>query len=267
MTKFALGQRFWVWGSVLLVGCIYYACLIGIRKEEAAAKAKQESEERAKELAEVKRLAREIEWEQSPYRGEHARLLAGLLRRVDPESEAATVGRPVLIAACFAKDPALRSEACRAVGKREINQVSLVVLRGLIAELGQKSYSRDKEQEATRSAIIAFGATAIPALIEALSDNRPLVRCHAAEVLRLIGRSAQTAVPALIKSLSIYDSGAETGFWWPKCSVVALNAIDPEWRDSPAAREAMPALERHLNDENSPQRLGAMQALRILRGN
>ena len=85
--------------------------------------------------------------------------------------------------------------------------------------------------------LVKQGAGAVPALMKALSDGKPMVRAQAAAVLGKIGRPSARAVPALIKLLS----DADTDNRWNAAN--ALGAIGPD------AKAALPRLKELAHDK------------------
>jgi hypothetical protein len=65
--------------------------------------------------------------------------------------------------------------------------------------------SADPTQVAAASALGRIGATAVPALIDALSDNQAAVRAHACRALAYMGANAKEAVGKLTLALNDQD--------------------------------------------------------------
>lgn len=91
--------------------------------------------------------------------------------------------------------------------------------------------------EAAADALARIGTQAVPALIEALHDNKPRVRELAALALARMGPEAESSVPELIVALQ--DSDLEV----QRSAARALGQIGPE------ANQAIPALLQTIRHE------------------
>jgi HEAT repeat protein len=156
----------------------------------------------------------------------------------------------------------------------------------LVASLNAKDPEVRKEAARLLSWVGPEGRSAVPALVEALKDDEPGVRCAAASALGAIGgkdavaalaqalrdrdnhvqfsaglalqrlsKEAQPAVPALIEALKDED---ETIRW---------GAVHLLFLIGPSAKEAVPALHEVIQTDNSAQvRAAARQALDAIQG-
>ena len=160
-----------------------------------------------------------------------------------------------------------------------------VTARSEDATIGGRSVSdwvaalKSNDSSIWREAFVAlrlFGPTArgaVPALIEALDDPRQVVQLEAADTLREIGPEAVAAAPVLVHKLGIRES--RTGIAYR--SSRALIAIGPTALPSliqclegdnddarrwavpilagfgPAAKDAVPALARLVDHQDSDQ--------------
>ena len=93
----------------------------------------------------------------------------------------------------------------------------------------------------------------MPALLRRLNDDYGYEREAAAETLGRLG-DAQVIAP-LIERLTDQSSSVR------RAATAALDRIDPTWRESEAARIAVPALLRRLNDDDDSVRWVATEAL------
>ena len=91
--------------------------------------------------------------------------------------------------------------------------------------------------------------TAIPALIQATTDEDATVRAWAALTLGQIGPDARAAIPVLIKLVGNPDEGCRNN------ACIALGDIGP------AAKDALPALRKALNDPSKDTRQFAKSAI------
>jgi HEAT repeat protein len=96
-------------------------------------------------------------------------------------------------------------------------------------------------------------AAATPALIEALKDDKPLVRQNAAVALQAIGPEARSAIPTLIAALG------DSEWTVRRQAALALGAIGADPRSAAALRKAS-------NDKNSLVQRAAMEALKQVGG-
>jgi len=124
----------------------------------------------------------------------------------------------------------------------------------LVREVGNKRtdtaapfYRRDAAHALGR--IGPPAKSAVPALIEALSDNFRETRSAAAGALGRIGPDARAAVPALVKALSDQERFVR---------LIAARALG---RIGKEAKDALPALERLVGDKEEDVRKAAAQAL------
>jgi HEAT repeat protein len=106
-----------------------------------------------------------------------------------------------------------------------------------------------------RWTLMAKGAPAVPALVEALRGDNPLAREEAAAALAGLAPRAPIgdAVPALVEALDDPDP------------LVRLNAIDALRHAGPRAGEAMPRLRRALDDDDRHVRANAARTLKELK--
>jgi HEAT repeat protein len=95
---------------------------------------------------------------------------------------------------------------------------------------------------------------ALPALIEALTDDDRDVRAWAAGAIGWMGPPAEPAIPALVKLLRDPYEGARNN------GCIALEHIGP------AAREALPVLREALNDPSRDVRRFAAVAIQRIEG-
>lgn len=94
-------------------------------------------------------------------------------------------------------------------------------------------------RDAMTRTLTEFGVAAVPALVEALSAPRPLVRAHAAEVLCFLGSpAALEAAPALTGCLDDEDAGVRMGV------AMALR----ELREDPTANLALQSASQDSSD-------------------
>jgi HEAT repeat protein len=104
--------------------------------------------------------------------------------------------------------------------------------------------------DAAVAALVEIGPAAIPALVDALGGDDPVLRICAARALAAFGPEARAAVPALIETLSGRDPELRLE------TMRTLRAIGP------AAIAAVPALlERLEREEGSHRRMVAANAL------
>ncbi|MCD4780231.1 MAG: HEAT repeat domain-containing protein [Candidatus Omnitrophica bacterium] len=134
------------------------------------------------------------------------------------------------------------------------------VVPGLIAAL------RDKDGEVHRSTAAALGAIdpnwrdnkaageMVPVFISALKNNDGGIRRGAARALGEI-KDPCAVEPLIIRALKDEDVGVR------REAVAALGAIEPEWRDSKAAKGAVPGLIIELKDMNKVSRRRAAEVL------
>lgn len=212
------------------------------------------------------------------------------LEEIDSEwsrSEAARNVIPDLIKSLFNKDKSARNAAVEALEKIDPEWARSEAARGVIPNLMSALFDKDKNtQMASVGALGKMGpaaAKAAPSLIRLLSNEDKDIRSAAAAALGEIGSAAEEAVPHLIKAmadshvltpaaealekigsagipelvkaLSDSEKNVRTG------SANALDAIDPEWRNSDSAREAVPELLKTLTDSFSSGRGIAVEAL------
>jgi len=107
-------------------------------------------------------------------------------------------------------------------------------------------------QRAAHSALMRMGRRAVPRLIEALKNEKPLVRFFAAEVLGDIGPAAKDAAPAITELMSDQNWGVR---------VQAARALG---KIGPAGKGAVPALGRALGDTRWEVRQTAAFALGVI---
>jgi len=91
---------------------------------------------------------------------------------------------------------------------------------------------RKDESEAAAAALARIGSEALPALIDALADERPHVRFASTQAIELLGAEGKAAAPALVKLLSDQELGPRAG------AVRALAAVAGD------ERELWPTFER-----------------------
>jgi HEAT repeat protein len=103
---------------------------------------------------------------------------------------------PVLISALNTRDPATRAEAAKALGNIGKDAAEAVpVLANML--MGEQSSTC----EAAAVALSGIGEPAIPTLLSALHEKRPMVREPAVKALIRMGPPAKEAVPELKKML------------------------------------------------------------------
>lgn len=147
-----------------------------------------------------------------------------------------------------------------------------------------RTSSADRRDAVER--LIKIGSAAVPALINALQDDNPIVRLHAVAALQAIGPEANEAVPGLIKELQngnskVRGNAAEAlaviGPWAEEAVPNLVNALQ---RDNPKvkvaaawalghlgdeATAALPVLIKALQDENSNAQENATLTLKRIR--
>jgi HEAT repeat protein len=205
------------------------------------------------------------------------------LGQIGPQARSAT---PELIKVLRDEKSELRVPAAFALGNLHAREA--------IPDL--KKLIQDDRDEETRLPLVAAGALvlmdsenkesvklALPKLIAALDDKSEMVRREAAAALRQIGPAASSAAPALARGLRDSQSSVAGEFLW------ALTALGPEGitqalpeilemlssRDrqvrytacyaagtvGPAAREAVPILEKNLQEPDKFLQLASAWAL------
>ncbi len=134
------------------------------------------------------------------------------------------------------------------------SEAARTVVEQLVQVLGGRG-----SNEAKTAATVMLGAIGDPsatdALVRALRGNRHL----AAPAARALGRIGDAcALPALIEAMRTTSDGQR------EAARAALDAIDPNWRSSSAAKEALAALEAALREGDSWMRQTAGQVLQVL---
>jgi uncharacterized protein (TIGR02996 family) len=116
-----------------------------------------------------------------------------------------------------------------------------------------ESLTKTQRVIAVRQACARIGAPIVPALVELFGHENPSVRWQAGQCLRIIGKAALAAVPALLAALKDPDQSV--------CEVVvkALKDIKPAQDTDPAPLRAA------LNDEDHTVRRVASQVLGSMR--
>jgi HEAT repeat protein len=213
---------------------------------------------------------------------EMARDIMLTLGHIGPQAKSAT---PELIKVLRDEQSKLRVPAAFALGN--------MLARDAIPDL--RKLIQDKDEE-TQLPLVAAGALvlidsenkesvnlALPKLIAALDDKSEMVRREAAAALRQIGPAASSAAPALARSLRDEKSSVAAEFLWtltalgPEGVTQALPNIlemlssrDPHVRCTacyaagsigPAAREAIPILEKNLQEPDKFLQLASAWAL------
>ncbi len=109
-------------------------------------------------------------------------------------------------------DPDVAIKAYRAAASTG----SAEVVEPLLSRLGD---GEGEQQDALSNALQQLGPLAVDALINALGDDDPSVRMHAAEALAQIGEDAEPAVPALANATADEESQVALA------AVMALGAV------------------------------------------
>jgi HEAT repeat protein len=200
-------------------------------------------------------------------------------------SEATVAAAPRLLGA---KEPPLRLAAVVAVARRAEAAVPLLVpllrdddkgvreavlaeldrmgpawrrseaARTVVSQLVEMLCGRGSNDTKTAAAVMlgAIGdGAATDALVRALRGNRHL----AAPAARALGRIGDArALPALIEAMRTTSDAQR------EAARAALDAIDPHWRSSAAAREALAALQATLCEGDSLMRRTAAAVLQVI---
>jgi HEAT repeat protein len=173
------------------------------------------------------------------------------LEKIDPEwarSEAARGVIPNLMSALFDKDKNTQMSSVGALGK--MGPAAAKAAPSLIRLLSNEDKDIRSAAAAALGEIGSASEEAIPHLIKAMADDHVLR--PAAEALEKIGSAG---IPELVKGLSGSEKNVRIG------SARALDAIDPEWRNSKPAQEAVPELLKTVTDSFSSGRGAAVEAL------
>lgn len=145
------------------------------------------------------------------------------------------------------KHPFVRKAAAYALARFQGSARTAALIAGL----------KDKDPEVRGAVAVALAnhadSSAVDPLATALSDKNDFVRAHSARALGVNGKSANSAVPALIKLLDS-DSEAEV----KRQAAAALGAI--------ADRSALPSLERATRDSDSHLAQIARDSIRMIEG-
>ena len=185
------------------------------------------------------------------------RAAAAALERIDSSwrgSEAARMAVPALLRRLSDDDESVRWVAAEALG--ELGDARAVA--PLIDRLNDDDYVRG----VASVALSKLGdARAVAPLIDRLADCDPTVRLVAAEALGKFG-DAQAVAPLIDR---LVDNVGMYGTTVREAATAALERIDPSWRESEAARAAVPALLQRLNDDEYEIREVAAEALCELR--
>jgi HEAT repeat protein len=140
----------------------------------------------------------------------------------------ASAAGPVLVAALGSEDAAVRLATVQAL--RTIRAPAESAAAALLETLVD---GEDGGREAARDALTALGRSAVPFLVRALLDERPIVRHEALRALRRIGWVPSHLVDALVDSFRYGDTWA-----WGGGLIVRLFALDPRvealtWVEAP----------------------------------
>jgi len=113
--------------------------------------------------------------------------------------------------------------------------------------------------EESVEALVRIGRLAIEPLIQALKEPNSRVRAGAAQALGRIGD--KTALEPLIEVLEAKDTD-----WYDvrTCAAAALDMIDPQWRKTDIALQAVPRLVEKLKDPAPDVRSAAAKALGMI---
>jgi HEAT repeat protein len=171
------------------------------------------------------------------------------------------MGRPAkeripAIAELLAKDPEhrVRRAAAAALGRVALGERTAVF--ALLKVLDEKEEGIEEKVASVRGSALEalgyMGASAVPALVEALAEPDVRMRMHAAAMLAGSGAASQ-AVPALEKALGDADPAVRS------YAARALGAAGA------AATRRVPALTKLLEDKDESVRYGAKQAIELIR--
>src|SRR5882672_1444287 len=147
---------------------------------------------------------------------------------------AIAVGMTVLFFVCSCCGAAESTKRESADQTKEIAR-NIELLRKPDKSSGGRYYSVREEAASALGTIGPSATNAVPALIEALNDEKPRVQWAAAAALGNIGPDAKAAVPALIKRVERLDAGNEE-------ELKALGKIGF------AAKTAIPAIIAHMRN-------------------
>jgi HEAT repeat protein len=158
---------------------------------------------------------------------------------------------PALIAAAVDSDAAVRRAAGEALGRVDprwpANPRAVDAIGTLIKKLGGR---RSHDPQTASFLLSEIGPTALPGLIEALSDKEDDIRqVWVARTIGRIGRDAADAVPSLMRALESHFAHVR------QAAAEALSQIGP------ASESAVPGLIRLLGDPLANVRLAAVRAL------
>ena len=155
--------------------------------------------------------------------------------RLAASAALAQIGNPSvrqLGSALADRDVAVRETAAAVLGKIATDEA----LRELLAVLDQ---GESGAREAAAAGLVRIGAQTVPFLIARLKDSKPRVRETAAAALARIGRAAFRPLLAALKDNELRETAIEV-----------LWKVDPNWAQSAAAKEAVPAVIETLKSDD-----------------
>ncbi len=129
-----------------------------------------------------------------------------------------------------------------------------------LAEILASKEALDAERRVAAESLGARGphaAPVVPSLVDSLEKHAARRRKPVIEALRLIGPYARPAVTTLVRTLARWNTDAEE----QRSIRTALDAADPTWRGSDAAKQVVPDLAKALVARRGEVRDAAASAL------
>ncbi len=222
------------------------------------------------------------------------RAASGALEEIDAEwtqSDKARNTLPDLIKHLLNKDGHIRIAAADALERLDPQWPEAEAAHSVIPNLVNALFEKENGVRIAGADVLgAIGpsaAKAVPHLAKALSTPDKVFRVSVAEALGRMGPVAEESAPSLIKILAdgeeVADAAAESlGKMGPGAilnlvealrendgnirngAALALDTIDPEWRESDIARDAVGRFVNIMGDSFSSKRGGAAEALGII---